>query len=89
VASSLNLGIFTLAGGSAETITGLASNPSTTLKAPATNTSDIELGPAGFTAGTGYPLSPGESISTESINVQTIRVRGTAGQKIAFAQEVN
>lgn len=88
MASSLNIGVFTLAGGSAETITGLVANPATVLKAPASNASAIEIGNSGFGAGTGFPLNPGESISTEAINPQNLRVRGTAGQKLAFMQEV-
>lgn len=88
MSSTLNIDTFTLAGGSAETITGLVANPATLLKAPSTNVSDIEIGVGNFSVGDGYPLSPGEFISTEALNPQTLRVRGTAGQKLAFWQEV-
>jgi hypothetical protein len=88
MASTLNIDTFTLAGGSAEVITGLVPNPATLLKAPSTNTSAVELGVGNFTAGRGYPLNPGEFISTEAINPQGLRVRGVAGQKLSFWQEV-
>jgi hypothetical protein len=88
VSSTLNIDTFTLAGGSAETITGLVANPATLIKAPSTNTSAVEIGVGNFTAGRGYPLDPGEFVSTEAINPQTLRVRGVAGQKLSFWQEV-
>jgi hypothetical protein len=88
VSSTLNIDTFTLAGGSAETITGLVANPATLIKAPSTNTSAVEIGVGNFTAGRGYPLDPGEFVSTEAINPQTLRVRGVTGQKLSFWQEV-
>lgn len=88
MASSLNIGVFTLAGGSAEVITGLVANPVTRLKAPATNGTAIEIGVGNFGAGTGYPLAAGESVTTEAINPQGLRVRGAAGTKLAFMQDV-
>jgi hypothetical protein len=53
------------------------------VKAHAANAAVCHIGPAGVTAGTGYELSAGDSLTLELANAHELYVIGTATQKLS------
>jgi hypothetical protein len=55
-----------------------------TLKALAGNTAPAMIGPAGVTAGNGFELSPGQSVTVSLSNLNQLYIIGTAGDKVSW-----
>lgn len=87
---SLENGAQTLAGSAAEALSS-SSIPcqGVLVKAASTNLATIYVGKSDVTtdfadATGGYPLEPGESVGVPCRNVNTVYVRGTTGDKVAW-----